>query len=120
MIIPVEMIKSISQKIIPAHTFLSDASAALKDRAAQRDALEGERSMARTVALFNSFKGKELLSETDGWLFMVFLKLIRGDQGEFRSDDYVDAAGYVALAGEAKSEYFTKNLKFSPELSVEK
>lgn len=105
-------------KPTPAISFLKEASSALKDRASQRDTPEGERSMSRTVALFNAYKGEELLSETDGWVFMVFLKLIRGDQGKFIKDDYVDGAGYMALAGEAKSKEEVLKIQSRSNLNV--
>ena len=41
------------------------------------------------------------LTEEEGWIFMVFLKLARSQQGEFKLDDYVDMAAYAALAGES-------------------
>lgn len=58
-----------------------------------------ERSMARTVAAFNALTG-HTLSEVDGWTFMVVLKLAREQSGH-DADNWVDAAGYIALAGEA-------------------
>ena len=74
---------------------------ALTDRAATRDATDtGERSMAKTVAAFNTIYGKDL-TEEQGWQFMALLKIVRGSQGGFRDDDYTDQAAYAALAGEA-------------------
>ena len=58
-----------------------------------------ERSMARTVATFNAMTGHDL-SEVDGWTFMIVLKLCREQSGH-DPDNWVDAAGYVGLAGEA-------------------
>lgn len=89
---------------VSASFFLDSATKALEDRASQRDTPSGERSMQRTVALYNAYKRNLEMSEADGWAFMVFLKLVRGDQGEFREDDYVDATGYIALLGETKSQ----------------
>lgn len=79
---------------------LGGAATALKDRARTRDAADGERSMAKTVAAFNAVFGTDL-SEEQGWQFMVILKMVRGSQGEAIADDYTDEAGYAALAGEA-------------------
>lgn len=76
----------------------------MKDRAAKRDSDQGERSMARTVEVFNTLTGKAL-SEEQGWLFMVCLKLARGSQGAFHLDDYVDSAAYCALQGEAAAKH---------------
>lgn len=77
----------------------------LKDRAAQRDCTgTGERSMAATVATFNALTGLSL-TEEQGWQFMLILKLVRGQQGEAREDDYVDLASYGALLGECRLKH---------------
>lgn len=91
-----------------AYTFLEKAVGEMKDRAAQRDVnpshtgSPGERSMAATVKAFNALTGLEL-TEANGWEFMILLKLVRGRQGAFREDDYVDAAAYAGLLGECAS-----------------
>lgn len=72
----------------------------LADRAKQYDAPAGERSMADTVAMFNTLT-KNSLSERDGWQFMELLKMVRSRQGHFKVDTYEDGAAYAALAGEA-------------------
>lgn len=59
----------------------------------------GERSMPAIVALFNRLT-EHNLSVKDGYEFMVLLKLVRSRQGKDKLDNYVDAAAYVALAGE--------------------
>lgn len=82
-----------------APKLLDDAAQALRDRAVTRDAEGGERSMARTVAIFNAMTGQNL-TELEGWRFMISLKLARSMQGQAHLDDYVDLAGYAALAGE--------------------
>ena len=82
-----------------APKLLEDAAQALRDRAVTRDAEDGERSMARTVAIFNAMTGQNL-TELEGWRFMISLKLARSMQGQAHLDDYVDLAGYAALAGE--------------------
>lgn len=56
--------------------------------------------MAATVAAFNALYGHKL-SETEGWQFLVLLKMARGRQGDYHSDDYSDQTGYSALAGES-------------------
>lgn len=89
--------------MIQAHEFLEVAGKELKDKATQRDNIVGgERSMSSTVKAFNALTGRNL-SEKEGWEFMILLKLVRGRQGSFRSDDYVDAAAYSALLGECAS-----------------
>ena len=37
-------------------------------------------------------------------MFMVFLKISRMKHGTFNIDDYIDACGYLALAGQLESE----------------
>ena len=88
--------------MVPAQQFLTDALAAIDDRAIERDK-ESERSMATAVAGFNAMHGTNLTEEL-GWQFMIFLKLARANGGMFRADDYTDMAGYSALAGECASK----------------
>ena len=83
-----------------AEQILDAAAHALRDRGTQRDRPDGERSMGRAVAAFNRITG-HLLTETDGWDFMELLKIVRSRGGAYRADDFVDRAGYAALAGEA-------------------
>jgi hypothetical protein len=84
-----------------AHELLEQAHVALKDRAATRDQ-EGERSMALAVSIFGAMTGR-VMDEMDGWRFMVSLKLARAARGQCHLDDWVDLAGYAALAGECQS-----------------
>ena len=84
---------------------LVDASAQIEDRAKSRD-IGGklERSMARTVAIFNATEGTNL-TEHQGWVFMECLKMARRKAGALNGvvtrDDYVDKVAYTALAFEA-------------------
>lgn len=87
------------------HTTASDiliaGAEAIDDRAASRDLPDGERTMGRAVATFNAWRANSgPVTETEGWIFMVLLKLCRGNAGTHNLDDYIDAAAYVALAGE--------------------
>jgi hypothetical protein len=88
---------------INAQEFLSSAHAAIRNRGAQRDTPDGERSMGRAVAMFNELTGSRM-TVREGWVFMALLKLSRAQAGRFHADDYVDASGYLGLAGEAASE----------------
>jgi hypothetical protein len=88
---------------ISAEEFLVSAHAAIRNRGAQRDAPDGERSMARAVAMFNELTDRRV-TVREGWVFMALLKLSRAQAGIFHADDYVDASGYLGLAGEAASE----------------
>ena len=83
-----------------APSILSEAAAAVGDRAVERDTPEGERSMGKTVAAFNAMFS-HALTEEQGWQFMELLKMARSAGGKFRLDDYTDGAAYAALAGEA-------------------
>ena len=71
-------------------------------RAKDYDQPGGERSMANTVAAFNIITGRDL-SESEGWEFMVLLKLVRDRSvpGGHR-DSLEDAVSYAALMGEAR------------------
>ncbi|HET8685156.1 MAG TPA: DUF6378 domain-containing protein [Methanosarcina sp.] len=102
---------------LSAHGFLEEASETMKARAKLRDAEGGERSMARTVAIFNAWTGNNL-SEEDGWRFMIALKQAREIQGKFNRDDYVDMAAYTGLLGECESNAATD--KRSAGLDVQK
>lgn len=86
-----------------APAFLEKGAAHMRNRAEQRDAPNGERSMAKTVAAFNAIYDTNL-SEEQGWFFMVLLKQVRAAHGIFVADDYEDAAAYCGLAGEAAAQ----------------
>ena len=85
---------------LTAPDFLERGAQHMRDRAAQRDKPDGERSMARAVAAFNAQEGTNL-TEEQGWRFMVQLKYSRACAGVFVSDDYEDMAAYAGLAGES-------------------
>lgn len=84
-----------------APSILTTAEDTLKQRGKERD-VEQERSMKRIVETFNTLTGHKL-SETEGWGFMVILKLVRSQNGGFKLDDYVDMSAYAALMGESHS-----------------
>ena len=88
---------------IPAHQFLESGMNHMKNRASQRDAENGERSMKRCVDAFNALEGTNL-TEKQGWRFMVLLKYARSVNGVFTADDYEDMAAYAGLAGECASQ----------------
>lgn len=88
--------------MITAHKLLKAAKDDIVKKGVQRDSPRGERSMGITVAAFNALTGQRL-SEEEGWIFMVVLKLARSRRGSFNADDYGDCASYVALAGECRS-----------------
>jgi hypothetical protein len=90
-------------KFVHALTFLEDAAKTLGDRAQLRDKPQGERSMKALIKVFNALTGRDL-TESEGWEFMICLKLVRGRQGKFHPDDYLDASAYSALLGECESQ----------------
>jgi hypothetical protein len=84
------------------HEILEEAAETLKQRGVDYDGNGyegGERSMGKTVEIFRAITGIEL-SELDGWRFLISLKLARSTSGKPKRDNYVDLAGYTALAGE--------------------
>jgi len=87
-----------------ASGFLENATKHLKDRGERYDLNgEEERSMKKTVGVFNALTG-QVLTEYDGWVFMCCLKLVRAQQGTFHGDNFEDLASYAALAGECAAK----------------
>ena len=86
-----------------ASDILNSSSKHLKDRATTYDK-DGERSIPATVSAFNAITGHELTAE-QGWLFMLLVKAVRSQQGDFKLDNYEDGAAYFALMGEQSSDY---------------
>lgn len=72
----------------------------LVQRGVKRDQPDGERSMPRIVRVYEAISGIRL-TEREGLLFMVSMKLVREGRGAPDADDYIDLVNYVALAGEA-------------------
>lgn len=88
-----------SKTTIVASELLQESAALIKQRGVERDAEGGERSMKRTVESFNAMTGHKL-TEEDGWLFMMMLKLSRSRAGKTQPDDYKDLISYSALLSE--------------------
>lgn len=85
-----------------AAALLSQAAQHMADRAVTYDKPEGERSMAATVAAFNAHTGRDL-TESEGWLFMVNLKIVRDNQRPVaHQDSCEDLVAYGALYGESR------------------
>ena len=84
-----------------APQFLRRAAELMEERGRQYDAPEGERSMERTVAAFNSITGQDL-TESEGWLLMQILKDVRQWQREdYHADSAEDCIAYSALKAES-------------------
>lgn len=88
---------------VTAAGILKTAIGHMEERAVTYDKPGGERSMGKTVAMFNALTDHGL-SEEQGWLFMVCLKMVRSQQGDYRSDSYEDGPAYFALAGETAAK----------------
>lgn len=85
-----------------APELLQAAAKHMADRAATYDQPEGERSMATTVKVFALITGREL-RESEGWLLMEILKLVRSEQRAAPHRDSIeDNVAYAALYGEAR------------------
>lgn len=85
-----------------APDLLRQAEKHMRDRAATYDKLEGERSMTKTIAAFNAITGRDL-RESEGWLLMTLLKMVRSETRTTPHTDSVeDLIAYGALFGEAR------------------
>jgi hypothetical protein len=63
---------------------------------------ENERSMGKIVDVFNTITNRDL-TEKEGYLFMLSLKLVRLGTSD-KLDSAVDLAGYSALIGETLND----------------
>lgn len=81
--------------------FLRQAADTLDERGKQYDASGSERSMEKTVAIFNMLTGNSLTT-AEGWQFMKVLKDVRlwSNTTEVHVDSIVDNLGYTALLAE--------------------
>lgn len=87
-----------------AFELLQKASDHMQARASTYDKPEGERSMAQTVAIFNTFHGTSI-TEAQGWHFMQILKDVRFfTRDAYHADSAEDAIAYAALKAEAKAQ----------------
>ena len=80
-----------------AQDVLRNAADTIDARAAERGEVQ-ERSMARTVAMFNAHWDTNL-TEQQGWSFMQHLKAARNRSGH-KDDDLLDKTAYAALEAE--------------------
>lgn len=93
---------AIPQPLAPE--LLGRAARHMHERASTYDKPEGERSMGRAVAAFNAITGRDV-RESEGWLFMSLLKLVRSETRVApHQDSLEDNIAYSALYAEARSE----------------
>ena len=83
-----------------AEQFLAQASELMTERGEQYDGPQGERSISKTIAAFNSITGRDL-TESEGWLMMSVFKRVRQYNGGYHKDSAEDAVAYAALEAES-------------------
>lgn len=93
-----------------AQMLLGQARDVMDARAKEYDKPEGERSMAATVTAFNAVT-KHDVSESEGWLFMSLLKMVR-DRSTVAGhrDSCEDLVAYSSLYGEARLAELDKQM----------
>ena len=97
-----EPTKPVIPLLLKAPTILKKAADLLEERGKDYDNGE-ERSMFRAVGAFNCVTGLKL-TETQGWLLMQCVKLVRQQNAKgFHQDSYEDDVAYAALKAEAAS-----------------
>lgn len=81
--------------------WLREAAATLDERGKQYDSTGSERSMEKTVGVFNLLTGNNLTT-AEGWQFMKCLKDVRlwSQTDQAHVDSIVDNLGYTALLAE--------------------
>jgi hypothetical protein len=88
-----------------APELLQNAAAIMAARGKQYDKAEGERSMYATVKAFNAITSIDI-TESQGWLLMALLKMVRDNQREApHVDSLEDLVAYAALYGESRLKY---------------
>lgn len=83
-----------------ADDFLRAAAETMRQRGKEYDSAGGERSMQGAVSVWNA-SACGALTEREGWLFMLCLKLARLQQSPGRTDSLVDLVAYAALYAES-------------------
>lgn len=82
---------------------LENAAKHIGGRADTYDQPQGERSMARTVEVFNAMHGTNL-TPAQGWHFLQTLKDVRlFTRAKYHADSAEDCVAYAALKAEAKA-----------------
>ncbi len=85
-----------------APQLLNKAAQHMSNRAATYDAPQGERSMGKIVGAFNLITGRDL-TESEGWLLMACLKMVRDRQRVGPHQDSIeDLVAYASLYGESR------------------
>lgn len=89
------------QKLKSPSDWLREAADTLDERGKQYDSSGSERSMEKTVIIFNTLTGNSLTT-AEGWQFMKVLKDVRlwSNTDVAHVDSIVDNLGYTALLAE--------------------
>ena len=88
--------------MITAPGLLAKAAELMEERGKQYDKPQGERSMESVVQAFNIIT-RHNLTESEGWLLMAVLKMVRDRQRETaHQDSCEDLIAYASLYGEAR------------------
>lgn len=98
-----EWSKVVEEKVVfNAPVMLKRAADIMQERGKQYDSPEGERSMEQIVKAFNIIT-KNQLTESQGWLFMVLLKMVRDNaRDKGHQDSCEDLIAYASLYGESR------------------
>lgn len=99
-----QVVATLESTLPTAPGLLDKAAGHMRERAATYDSPGGERSMAKTVALFNLHHDMAL-TEAQGWHFMQILKDVRLFSAKgYHADSAEDKIAYAALMSEAKAK----------------
>ena len=99
-----QVVATLESTLPSAPDLLDKAAGHIRERAATYDSPGGERSMAKTVALFN-LHHDTALTEAQGWHFMQILKDVRLFSAKgYHADSAEDGIAYKALMSEAKAK----------------
>jgi hypothetical protein len=88
--------------VMKSYDFLNTASILVSD---DRHATHGDKTLnhVNIAKLWSAYKDVEFTAH-DVAVMMALLKVARTKLGNLNQDDYVDGAGYLAIAGEIASE----------------
>jgi len=99
---------------VTAGGILAEGVGILTERGKTYDKPSGERSMEKTVAVFNLHHGLNL-TEAQGWHFMQILKDVRlFTKDGYHHDSALDGTNYSALKGEARHREFAEKAPVEP------
>lgn len=88
-----------------AEEYLLRAHRLMVARGETYDSPTGERSMGKAVAAFNAIVGLPRLTESQGLLLMMLLKLVRDrSRAAPHADSIADLVAYAALMAEARNK----------------